>query len=68
MGGLFSRPRAPDMGAVQREADERLERERREAALRTRQEQEAQGRVRQGRGATLLTSERDMLNRSGLLS
>lgn len=67
MGGLFSSPKMPDMSAINRQAEERAEREKREAAQKAAAETAARQRTQQGRAASLLTNERERLNRMGLL-
>lgn len=67
MGGLFGRPRMPDMSAIHREAEERAARERAEADRRAAAETRARQQTRAGRRSTLLTDERERLNRAGLL-
>lgn len=67
MGGLFSSPKMPDIDAINRQAEERAEREKREAAQKAAAETAARQRTQQGRAASLLTNERERLNRAGLL-
>lgn len=83
MGGLFGgRPKMPDTSAIHREAEERAvaaetraetraearaERERTEADRRAAAETRARQQTRAGRRSTLLTDERERLNRAGLL-
>lgn len=68
MGGLFGGgPKMPDMSAMQRAAEERAAREKKDADQRAAAETRARQRTQGGRMATLLTDERERLNRAGLL-
>lgn len=66
MGGLFGGG-GPDIGAINRQAEERAAAERRKADQKAFEASEARARTQQGRRATVLTDDRARLNASGLL-